>query len=57
MKNVLYAKPPASLDHDRVCLNVGWQPPSADFLKMNVDGAVIRSSGLAACGGIIQDSN
>lgn len=41
-------------------LNVGWQPPPSDWLKINVDdlnGARNSHSGLAACGGIIREAS
>lgn len=49
--------PPPFLDDRRVLLNIGWQPPPVDYLKINMDGAFNQYSKMAACGGINRDAN
>lgn len=33
------AKPPIYLEESRTFIQVGWQPPPLDFVKVNIDGA------------------
>ena len=40
-----------------VVKHVAWSPPLVGWLKVNIDGSVTSSLPLAACGGILGDSN
>ncbi|KAL4390615.1 hypothetical protein AHAS_Ahas03G0162800 [Arachis hypogaea] len=35
---------------------IRWYPPTADYLKVNVDGSFYSQNGNAACGGIFRDN-
>lgn len=50
---------PSNIDSSRVELstNLSWVPPTAGFVKVNVDGAHNRYTGISVCGGVIRDSN
>lgn len=34
---------------------VQWEPPPANWIKINVDGSCCRTTGAAACGGLLRD--
>jgi hypothetical protein len=36
-------------------IEVLWHPPIHSWIKCNIDGASLGSSGLAACGGIFRN--
>ncbi|MCI09825.1 putative non-LTR retroelement reverse transcriptase, partial [Trifolium medium] len=41
------------INSQRVLTNIGWQPPSGDYVKLNTDGAC-KDNNIAGCGGIIR---
>jgi ribonuclease HI len=36
---------------------IGWTPPPTGFVKLNIDGSVLRNPGHASSGGLLRDSN
>lgn len=38
-------------------MDISWNSPQADFIKVNVDGSFRKGTGSTACGGLIRDSN
>lgn len=52
----MYCVVDPSSGNNRLVKQVQWLKPAEGLLKLNTDGSVCNSSGLAGCGGLLRDS-